>query len=77
MQISFMKKDKENNMFIIPQKLGMHVETIQNSDTLEKRIRSLRKENCSIFVISNKLAEEGEMVLRKYKKSENVNIIIK
>ena len=77
MQISWMKQNKEEEIFKIPERLGLHVETITNADVLDERIRKLRQENCHIFILSKGLAEEGEMVLRKYKKNENVNIIIK
>ncbi len=77
MQISWMKQNQEEEIFKIPERLGLHVEKIKNADVLDDRIRKLRQENCNIFILSKGLAEEGEMILRKYKKNENVNIIIK
>ena len=55
---------------------GMDVFDIDNLEETDKKINELVKNNYNTIVISNEVASFSEDIIKKYNKSQNVNIII-
>ena len=75
MAISFLKWKNDNN-FKFAKSFGFDVFEIQNLEETDKKIKELVNKNYSTIVISNKLASFSEDIIKKYNKTENINIII-
>ena len=71
-------KDKEDNKnFLMPERLGMKVERLENTEKIDKQVGELiEKEQATAYIITPEIAELCENCLEKYKKDENINIII-
>lgn len=54
----------------------MDVYEIDNLDQTDEKIKELVKNNYNTIVISNEVAAFSEDIIKKYNKSQNVNIII-
>ncbi|MBO4816094.1 MAG: hypothetical protein J5507_04140 [Clostridia bacterium] len=55
---------------------GMDVFDIDNLEETDKKINELVKNNYNTIIISNEVASFSEDIIKKYNKSQSVNIII-
>ena len=76
MKISWIKDEKDNKNFRIAERLGMPVYRLNNPEEIDKTMENLISKNCKTIVLSNEIAGFSEDIVKKYKNSTNVNIII-
>lgn len=76
MAISWIKYSKDNKSFKIFKGLGMDVYDIDDLEKTDEKIKELVDKKYNTIVISNEVANFSEDIIKKYAKSEDVNIII-
>ena len=76
MKISCIKSIKDKNDFRILKKFGADVYEINDLEKIDLKINELVSNNYNTIVISNEVASFSEDIIKKYNKSQNVNIII-
>lgn len=76
MKISWLKLKEDNNSFKIFKNIGLDVYDIEDGEDTDKKIQELVNKDYRTIVISNELAGFSEDIIKKYNKSQNINIII-
>ena len=77
MGISWLKSSRDNKSFKLFKGLGMDVYEIDDLDKTDEKIKELVEEQkYNTIVISNEIASFSEDIIKKYSKTENINIII-
>lgn len=76
MAISWLKSINDNKSFKIFKGLGMDVYEIEDLEQTDKKIEELVEQKYSTIVISNELASFSEDIIKKYNRTEDINIII-
>ncbi len=76
MKISWIKYEKDNNSFRLPQALGFDVFSLSDLEKTDETMAKLVKEQYDTIVISNEVAGFSEDIIKKYQKDRNIKIII-
>lgn len=76
MKISWLKLKEDENSFKLFKNIGFDVYDVDEPEDTDKRLQELVNQKYKTIVISNELAGFSEDIIKKYRKSENVNIII-
>ena len=76
MKISWLKLKQDENSFKIFKNIGLDVYDVDEPEDTDKRIQDLVNKQYKTIIISNELAGFSEDIIKKYKKSQNINIII-
>lgn len=76
MKISWIKYEKDNKSFRIPEKFGMDVFKLNDPEQTDMKIEELIKQNYKTVVLSNEIAGFSEDIIKKYQKDKSINIII-
>lgn len=76
MKISWLKLKEDTNSFRIFKNIGFDVYDVEDAEDTDKRIQELVNNHYKTIVISNELAGFSEDIIKKYNKSQNINIII-
>ena len=76
MKISWIKSAKDKTNFKVLKNFGMDVYEINNLEEIDKKINELVNDNYNTIILSNEVASFSEDIIKKYNKSQNVNIII-
>lgn len=76
MAISWLKSSNDNRSFKLFKGLGMDVYEINDLEKTDEKIRELVEQKYNTIVISNEVASFSGDIIKKYNKSEDVNIII-
>ena len=76
MRISWLKSSNDNKSFRVFKGLGMDVYEIGNLEKTDEKIRELVEQKYNTIVISNEVANFSEDIIKKYSKTEDINIII-
>lgn len=76
MAISWIKSSKDNKSFKVFKSLGMDVYDIKDLEKTDEKIKELIEQKYDTIVISNELASFSQDIIKKYTKTENINIII-
>lgn len=76
MRLSWLKYEKDEKSFKIPEHLGLDVFKIKDLDETDNEIKHLINNNYNTIIISNQLASTSQDIIKKYKNSQNINIII-
>lgn len=76
MKISWLKLKEDENSFRIFKNIGFDVYDIEDAEDTDKKIDELVNKNYKTIVLSNELAGFSEDIIKKYNKSQNINIII-
>ncbi len=75
MKISWIKY-KDDDSFKLFKNLGMDVYDIDDFDMVDNKLKELVDNNYKTIVLSNQVASFSEDIIKKYKKSEDISIII-
>jgi vacuolar-type H+-ATPase subunit F/Vma7 len=75
MKISWMRYKKDNDFNII-KKMGLDVFDIEELEKTDEKLGELIKNKYDTIIISNKVASFSGDIIKKYEKSNDVNIII-
>lgn len=76
MKVSWIKYEKDNNSFKIPEALGFDVYRLQDPEQTDEKIKELMKRDYRMIVVSNEIAGFSGDIITKYNHDKNVNIII-
>lgn len=76
MEISCLKSAGDKKSFKLFKGLGMDVYDIDNLENTDEKIKELIQQNYNTIIISNEVANFSQDIIKKYKKTENINIII-
>ena len=75
MKISWIKY-KDDDSFKLFKNLGMDVYDIDDFDMVDNKLKELVDNNYRTIVLSNQVASFSEDIIKKYKKSDDISIII-
>lgn len=75
MKISWIKY-KNDDSFKLFKNLGMDVYDIDDFDMVDNKLKELVDNNYKTIVLSNQVASFSEDIIKKYKKSDDISIII-
>lgn len=75
MKISWIKY-KEDDSFRLFKNLGMDVYDIDDFDTVDNKLKELVDNDYKTIIVSNEVASFSEDIIKKYRKSDDINIII-
>ena len=76
MAISWLKSSKDNKSFRIFKGLGMDVYDIEDLEQTDKKIKELVEQKYNTIVLSNEVASFSGDIIKKYNKTNDINIII-
>ena len=76
MRISWIKYKNDNQSFRIFKNLGLDVIELEDLEKVDEKIKELINNNFNTIVLSNEVASFSQDIVKKYNKSENINIII-
>ena len=76
MKITFIKYKNDIESFNFFKGIGAKVYELEDLEKTDILLGKLVKENIKTIVISNEVASFSEDIIKKYKNSENFNIII-
>ncbi len=76
MGISWLKSSNDNKSFRLFKGLGMDVYEIDDLEQTDEKIKELVEQKYNTIVISNEVASFSEDIIKKYNKTEDINIII-
>jgi len=74
--ISWVKSSKDSKSFKIFKNFGMDVYDVDDLEKTDEKIKELINKKYNIIVISSEIASFSEDIIKKYKKKDNINIII-
>ena len=76
MKVSWIKYEKDNRSFRLPQALGFDVFSLSDLEKTDETMKNLIKQNYDTIVISNEVAGFSEDIIKKYKKNKDIRIVI-
>jgi len=76
MAISWLKSSNDKKSFKVFKNLGMDVYEINDLEKTDDKIRELVKQKYDTIIISNEVAGFSSDIVKKYAKTDNINIII-
>lgn len=76
MKISWIKYEKDDTNFMIPERLGLKVERLENPEEVDNKMKELIKQNYKTIILSNEIAGFSSDIIKKYQNNLDVNIII-
>ena len=76
MKISWIKSKEDIESFRFFKGLGYPVFELEKLEDTDLKLKELIDNNYKTIIISNEIAGFSEDIIKKYKKAENINIII-
>ena len=76
MKISWMKYEKDDISFKVPERLGFDVFKLDEPEKTDNMLKELIKKRYDTIIITNEIASFSEDIIKKYNKDRNINIII-
>ena len=76
MNISWLKTKNDNKSFRIFENLGFKVYNLEEPEETDKKIAELINNNCKTIILSNEIASFSEDIITKYRKMDDISIII-
>ncbi|MFR8104156.1 MAG: V-type ATP synthase subunit F [Clostridia bacterium] len=76
MKISWIKRKGDKESFRIFKNLGMEVVELEDMEQADKAIKELVAEKYRTIIVTNEIAGCSEDIIKKYTKSNEVDIII-
>lgn len=76
MKISWIKYQKDEESFKIPENLGFDVFKLQDLENTDNKIKELIDKKYHTIIVTNEVASFSEDMIKKYKYSTDINIII-
>ena len=66
MKISWIKYEKDNESFKVPENLGFDVFKLKDLDETDNKLRELINDNYRTIIISNEVAAFSQDLIKKY-----------
>ena len=76
MKMSWIKYEKDDLSFKVPEKLGFDVFKLIEPEETDNKIKELINKNYDFIIVTREIAGFSEDIIKKYDKDRNVNIII-
>ncbi len=76
MKFSWIKYEKDNENFRIPERLGLDVFRLNNPEQVDLKINELIQNRYDTIILSNEIASFSSDIIKKYTKDRDVKIII-
>ena len=76
MKISWMKYEKDDISFKVPERLGFDVFKLDEPEKTDNMLKEYAALDCDTIIITNEIASFSEDIIKKYNKDRNINIII-
>lgn len=76
MKISWVKYNKDEVSFKMPEKLGFDVFKLEEPEQTDDKIKELINKRYDTIIVTNEIASFSEDIVKKYSKDRNINIII-
>lgn len=76
MKISWLKYQKDDISFKVPERLGFDVFKLDEPDKVDKKMEELIDNNYTTIILTNELASFSDSILKKYERNRDINIII-
>lgn len=76
MKFSWIKYEKDNENFRIPERLGLDVFRLNNPEQVDLKINELIQNRYDTIILSNEIASFSSDIIKKYTKDREVKIII-
>ena len=76
MNISFIKFKKDKKSFNFVKGFGAKVFELEDPENIDNLINQLTHEKYDTIIITNEVAGFSSDIIKKYKRKENVNIVI-
>ena len=76
MKISCIKYKKDNNSFKFFKAIGAYVQELEDLEQTDNMLKQLVAQDYRTIIVSNEVAGFSQDIIKKYRKNEDVNIII-
>lgn len=76
MKISWIKYEKDNKSFRLPETLGFDVFKLQDLEQVDNTIKNLIKQEYDTIIVSNEVAGFSGDIVTKYQKDKDIKIVI-
>lgn len=76
MSISWIKSSKDKKSFKVFKTLGMDVYEIDDLEKTDEKLRELVQHKYDTIVVSNEVASFSQDIIKKYRNTQDINIII-
>ena len=76
MKISWVKYEKDEESFKMPERLGFDVFKLVEPEKTDDKIKELINKRYDTIIVTNEIASFSEDIVKKYSKDRNINIII-
>ena len=76
MKISWIKYEKDNKSFRLPENLGFDVFKLQDLEQVDNTIKNLIKQEYDTIIVSNEVAGFSGDIVTKYQKDKDIKIVI-
>ncbi len=76
MKVSWIKYEKDQESFRLPQALGLEVITLKDLEQTDETMRKLIQKHYDTIILSNEVAGFSEDIIKKYQKDKDVKIVI-
>ena len=76
MKITWMKRKDDRDSFRMAENLGFDVCKIEDLENSDKKLTELVQQNYTTIIMTNEVAGFSESIIKKYNRTDSVNIII-
>ncbi len=76
MKITWMKGQNDNDSFKMFERMGLDVCKLDDLEKTDEKLKELINQNYTTIVMTNEVAGFSESIIKKYNKTDGVNIII-
>ena len=76
MEITFLKGSNDKKSFKMFEKLGAEIYKVDDLEKTDDKIKELVNKNYTTIIMTNEVASFSESIIKKYRKSEDIKIII-
>lgn len=76
MKISWIKTKNDKNSFRVFENMGFDVYNLEEPEDTDKKIKELIDNDCKTIILSNEIASFSNDIITKYKKQDDISIII-
>ena len=76
MKMILMKSANDNKSYRIFEKLGIDTCRLEDLEKTDEKLTEFVKEKYTTIIMTNEVASFSQSLIKKYKKSENINILI-
>ena len=76
MKITLLKRTDDNKSFKMFERLGFDICKIDDLENTDTKLEELIKKDYTTIVMTNEVAGFSENIIKKYNRSETINIII-